>query len=141
MIGIVITGHGTFASGMLSALTILAGKPEAVKAVDFTLENSTDDLEFHLKDVIESMNECEGVLICTDILNGSPFKEALELSRELADQVQIRILAGTNLGMLVEADSARGYITNVDMLAELAEEEGKKQTIAYTDSETEETKE
>ena len=53
MIGLIVTGYGSFASGMLSAVELLAGKPEHFEAVDFTLENSTDDLEFHLKDVME----------------------------------------------------------------------------------------
>ena len=52
MIGLIVTGHGSYASGMLCAVELLAGKPEHFEAVDFTLENSTDDLEFHLKDVM-----------------------------------------------------------------------------------------
>ncbi|MCH3961886.1 MAG: PTS fructose transporter subunit IIA [Solobacterium sp.] len=135
MIGIVVAGHGTFASGMKDAVTLLAGKPEYFEAVDFALENSTDDLEFHLKDVIESMKGCDGILICTDVLGGSPFKEAAELSEELADKFDIRILCGTNLGMLIQADSARGYVNDVDMLADLTEEEGKKQIVKYVFSE------
>lgn len=131
MIGIIVTGHGNFATGMMSAVRLLAGKPEYFEAVDFTLENSTDDLEFHLKDIIDGMKECEGILIFTDILGGSPFKEAVELSEECSDQKDIRIIAGTNLGMLIAADSARGYVKDVDTLADLAEEEGKKQTVKY----------
>jgi PTS system N-acetylgalactosamine-specific IIA component len=131
MIGLIVTGHGSFASGMLSAVELLAGKPEHFEAVDFTLENSTDDLEFHLKDVMESMKDCDGILIFADILGGSPFKEAVELSEEMADQFDIRIVAGANLGMLIQADSSRGYINDVDTLADLAVEEGKKQTVKY----------
>ena len=35
MIGIVVTGHGHFPSGLLSAIELVAGKPENVTAVDF----------------------------------------------------------------------------------------------------------
>ncbi|MBR3349324.1 MAG: PTS fructose transporter subunit IIA, partial [Solobacterium sp.] len=35
MIGVIVTGHGKFASGMESALKLLAGKPEKFTSVDF----------------------------------------------------------------------------------------------------------
>lgn len=134
MIGLIITGHGNFATGIMSAVNLLAGKPEYFEAVDFPLENSTDDLEYHLRDVIESMKDCEGILIFADLLGGSPFKEAVELSEEYANQKDIRIVAGVNLGMLIAADSARGYVNDVDTLADLAEEEGKKQSVKYVEA-------
>ena len=35
MIGIVVTGHGHFPSGLLSAIELVVGRPENVAAVDF----------------------------------------------------------------------------------------------------------
>ena len=35
MTGIIFTGHGVFASGMLSAVSLLAGESDHVLAVDF----------------------------------------------------------------------------------------------------------
>lgn len=45
MIGIVVTGHGHFASGLTSSVELIGGKPEHYHAVDFVQEDSTDDLE------------------------------------------------------------------------------------------------
>ena len=134
MIGIIVTGHGTFASGMAEAVRLLAGMPEYFKAVDFTQADSTDDLEFRLKDVILSMDACDGIVIFTDVVNGAPYQEAVELSRELADKQDIRIVSGTNLAMLVQADTARGYVQDPDGLADLAAEEGRKNIVKFVDS-------
>lgn len=135
MIGLIITGHGEFASGMMSAIKLLSGIPEECVAVDFTQQDTTDDLEFRLKDIIEGMNSCEGILVLTDLYGGSPFNEAIELSHELQDHQDIRVVSGVNLGMILQADRARGYVNNVDVLADLAIDEGKKQTFKYIDEE------
>ena len=45
MIGIVVTGHGHFATGLTSSVELIGGKPEHYHAVDFVQEDSTDDLE------------------------------------------------------------------------------------------------
>ena len=45
MIGILVTGHGNFASGLTTALELLAGPQEAYQAVDFLPEHSADELK------------------------------------------------------------------------------------------------
>ena len=45
MIGIVVTGHGNFASGIVSALKLLTGEPDALEAVDFEGSQSAETLE------------------------------------------------------------------------------------------------
>ena len=44
MTGIIITGHGHFPTGLLSAVSLVAGKPEKVEAVDFTEGMSSEEL-------------------------------------------------------------------------------------------------
>ena len=36
MIGIIVTGHGNFATGVLSAAKLIAGTPEKLIGIDFT---------------------------------------------------------------------------------------------------------
>ena len=45
MTGIIITGHGHFPTGLLSAVSLVAGKPEKVEAVDFTEGMSSEELK------------------------------------------------------------------------------------------------
>lgn len=136
MIGVIVTGHGSFASGMESALKLLAGRPEKFLAVDFKQEDTIDDLEFRLRDAIRSLSECTGILILADIYEGAPFRESVEMKEKMAPQ-KIEIVAGVNLGMLMQINLSRGYVSDVSDLADLAVEEGKKQTLKYVYSESE----
>ena len=48
MIGIILTGHGNFATGMMSSVKLIAGTPEHFKAVDFPEGDSTENLAKNL---------------------------------------------------------------------------------------------
>lgn len=39
MIGIIVAGHGNFPTGIMSAVSLIAGNPEHIKAVDFVKGN------------------------------------------------------------------------------------------------------
>ena len=44
MIGLIISGHGNFASGLRSSLKLIAGEPCNVEYVDFEETDSIEDL-------------------------------------------------------------------------------------------------
>ena len=44
MIGLIVTGHGHFASGITTSLNLIAGDAKDYVAVDFEATDSTDDL-------------------------------------------------------------------------------------------------
>ena len=135
MIGVIVSGHGSFAAGMASALHLLAGPPENFRVVDFRQEDTIDDLEFRLRDCIREMNACTGILILTDIYEGAPFREAVEMKDKLAGEQRIEVVGGLNLGMLMQVNLARGYISDVTDLADIALDEGRKQIQKYVYSE------
>jgi PTS system N-acetylgalactosamine-specific IIA component len=136
MIGVIVTGHGKFASGMESALKLLAGRPEKFTSVDFRQEDTIDDLEFRLRDAIRDMSECTGILILADIYEGAPYRESIEMKEKMAPQ-KIEVVTGVNLGMLMQVNLSRGYVSDVSDLADLAIMEGKKQVLKYEYSESE----
>ena len=43
MIGLIVTGHGNFATGLTSSLKLIAGDPQYYVAVDFPQEYSVED--------------------------------------------------------------------------------------------------
>lgn len=131
MIGIVVTGHGNFATGLTSSVKLIAGMPEKYVPVDFKQEDSTDDLERNLTAAFEELKDCDGIMVFADLLGGSPFKVSVELSVKLQEQYKIVVMAGTNLGMLVEANMARGFIEDVDSLTDMAVTTGKDQVMKY----------
>lgn len=99
MNGIIVTGHGNFASGMTSAMELIIGRPKQYADVDFTSEDSVDTLENKLRREMENLKECGHIYILTDLLSGSPFNVSIKLLKDYPD---LRIVYGINLGMLME---------------------------------------
>lgn len=127
MIGLIVTGHGHFASGLTEALNVIAGPAENYYAVDFNMQDSTDDLAAHLQDAMDNLKDCESVLILSDLAGGSPFKVAVELGFPKGYEV----VAGTNLGMLIEINMVRQFMDDVHALAQQAITVGKDQVQLY----------
>lgn len=128
MIGLIVTGHANFASGLTSSLELICGKPTQYEYVDFLSEYSVEDLERELKKAIASLSDCEGILICSDLIGGSPFKSSVVLS---IGHENIRVVAGTNLGMLVEVNMSRQFIEDIEDLANQAVDIGRTSVMKY----------
>lgn len=128
MIGLIVTGHANFGSGLTTSLELICGKPTQYKYVDFLSEYSVEDLESELKKAIVSLSDCEGILICSDLIGGSPFKSSVILS---TGHENIRVVAGTNLGMLVEVNMSRQFVENIDDLANQAVDTGRASVMKY----------
>lgn len=127
MIGLIITGHGHFASGLTEALNVIAGPAENYYAVDFNLTDSTDDLARNLEEAMDKLSDCESVLVLSDLAGGSPFKVSVELGFPRGYEV----VAGTNLGMLVEINMVRAFMDDVHALAKQAVTVGKDQVQKF----------
>lgn len=128
MIGIIVTGHGQFASGLSSSVKLIAGLPEKYEIVDFLETDGIEQLSQKLETAINTLSECEGIIVFTDLVGGSPFKTSVELSFRYPNMA---VLGGTNLGMLIETSMARNFITNLDDLVRSALETGKDQLVRY----------
>ncbi len=129
MIGIIVTGHGNFATGLTSSVQLIAGNPEHYVAVDFLESNSSEDLANKINEAIDSLSDCDGILIFSDLLGGSPFKTAVEI--KMARKEKIEVLSGTNLGMIIESSMARNFIEDVTTLANSTVSTGKDQVYCY----------
>ena len=148
MIGIIVTGHAHFATGIESSVELIAGKQKYFKAVDFVEEEekSVDiydksldmlsasvqsnlkhygvdklqrDLELAINDLSQ---ECEGIIIFADLLGGSPFKTAATLAY---NRPYVKVISGSNLPMLCEISLARTMIDDLDTLVQTAINVGK----------------
>lgn len=129
MIGMIVTGHGFFATGITSALKLLVGEPEQYEAVDFELENSIDQLTEKLEGAVERLKDCDGILIMTDLRGGSPYNVASRLC--MAGIGGIEVLAGTNLPMLIEVYMTQGMAENTAALAGTAVNAGSSQVLRF----------
>lgn len=115
MIGLLVTGHGHFATGLGSALQLIAGNAENLAFVDFEADHSTDTLKENINKALDQLKGCDGVLVLSDLAGGSPFKASVECKVARPDQA-IEVIAGTNLSMLVEGFVGMGsYMSPLDM--------------------------
>ncbi len=100
MIGIVVSGHLNFASGVQSAVRAIAGEQEQMQFVDFVESMSTDELEAQLRKAAAEVNSGKGVLFLTDIPGGSPSNRATAI---MMDTEQVEVIGGANLPMIANA--------------------------------------
>lgn len=121
MIGLIVTGHGHFATGLTSSIDLIAGSQDNYVAVDFDGEG-TEKLENDLKAAIEKLSGCEGIIVFSDLAGGSPLKTAAIVT---AGNPNVKVIAGTNLPMLCEIAMARTMIEDLDMLVSSALNVGK----------------
>lgn len=104
MKGIIITGHGNFATGLASTLKLVMGEQEKTFFIDFTEDLSSNELNRKIENAILELNTDEGILIFTDILGGTPFNESSMLATKYSN---ITVFGGTNMAMLFEAFDIR----------------------------------
>ncbi|MEG0853191.1 MAG: PTS fructose transporter subunit IIA [Angelakisella sp.] len=105
MVTILLTGHGNFATGLLSAVRLICGTHRQVVAVDFAQEDSIDDLRTNILSVINE--EDNDILILTDIAGGSPYNTSVLLKNEFTGK-NIEVVSGANIPMLISAIMERG---------------------------------
>lgn len=111
MIGIIVTGHGHFATGLLSSIEVIAGKQEYIEAIDFHANSSNTELANSLEEAIGRLN-CSDILFCTDIAGGTPFNQSVILSTRMPNS---KVISGTNVPVLLEALFSRGNQTATSM--------------------------
>ncbi len=126
MIGIIVTGHGEFASGLKSALSVIAGEQEKICFVDFLVNHSSDDLSNNLNAAFKELSDAEGILVLSDLAGGSPFKISAELI--VTNNYKAKLIAGTNIAMLLEASLARNF-NDLETLASNLIDSGKESVM------------
>ena len=124
MIGLLVTGHANFGSGLTSSLNLIAGEQEAYKYVDFLPEYSLEDLSRELSKAMDELKDCEGILVFSDL----PGKTAVEVGFPRGN---VNVIAGTNLPMMVEIAMSRKFIDDLEMLTQSALDTGKEQIVRY----------
>ena len=128
MFCLLVTGHAYFGTGITSSVNLIAGEQEAYQAVDFLPTYSTEDLTREITKALDELKECEGVIIFTDLMGGTPFNVSAQIGH---GKDNIRIVAGTNLPMLVEIVMSRKFMDNLDELVDSVLETGKEQVTKY----------
>lgn len=94
---LLIATHGVFADGIKSALELIVGKQNSV----YTLCAYTNDMtavETPVKEIINSLNDMDELIIATDMLGGSVNNEFMKY----LDKPNIHLISGVNLPLLCD---------------------------------------
>lgn len=140
MVGLLVTGHGHFATGLGSALQLIAGNAENLAFVDFEADHSTEILTENLNKALDEMKTCDGVLVLADLAGGSPFKAAVECKAARPEQ-PIEVVAGTNLSMLVEGFVGMSAYNNPLDMANALIPAGKNYIVRFEQKDHEDNEE
>ena len=92
------------------------------------IKRNRENIAKKLTDAMDSLKDCEGIIVLSDLAGGSPFKTAVEIGFPRGN---VEVVAGTNLGMLVEINLTRTFSEDVHGLAESACNVGKDQVMRY----------
>lgn len=128
MTGIIVAGHGNFASGITSTIKLVIGIPENYEFIDFLEGESQKALLENLQGKVKALEGCEKIAIMTDIAGGSPFKTAVLLA---AADGKLDVIAGTNVPMLMDLVFSRLYKDIGEELILGVMEAGRQQIVRY----------
>ena len=129
MIGLIISGHGHFASGLHTSLNLIAGEPSNVEFVDFEENDTIETLKEKYYNSLKNLSECDGILALSDLAGGSPFKTLVEVKTEIEKPMEV--IGGTNLPMLLEISMTKDIFEDLSSLTDSALEVGRNGVVKF----------
>ena len=89
MVGLIISGHGNFASGLRTSLKLIAGEASNIEYVDFIETDSTESLMDKYLNSLKNLDNCDSILALSDLAGGSPFKTLVELKTKIEKPMEV----------------------------------------------------
>lgn len=118
MIGILVTSHGNFCIGIINALEMISGKNDSIHCVNLD-DNGIGDYSKRLNGKLDQLvKKYNNVIIFTDIVGGTPYNLCYQYILE--KNSSIKLIAGMNLPMLIEASLGLTYTDDINDLVKLA---------------------
>lgn len=111
MLGIILTGHGGFASGMEKAMKQILGEQTQFIAIDFPETSTTALLTSQLEQAVNTLDSEDSLVFLTDLLGGTPFRVASTLAMQKPGR---EVITGTNLQLLLEMVLEREDLSSED---------------------------
>lgn len=125
MIGIIITGHGSFPNGIYDSIKLIAGEQQQVSIIAF--QENQDKLEEELKAAISDLDKGDGVVCFADLAGGTPFNVS---SRIAATNNSVRVIGGANSPMILSGLFQREL--PLDDFVSMVINEGKENIKPFT---------
>lgn len=102
--GILVTGHGRFATGLADAVEVIMGPQDGLQAVDFSRTDTAVQLRENLVRGLDTLKSYDSIAVFCDLRGGSPFNVMHQLRKTRSG---VEILYGVNLPLLLAFISER----------------------------------
>ena len=114
MIGVLVVTHGSIGEALLtSAAQILGEAPAQVATLSVWRQDDPDDLVLRARELLETLDAGDGVLVLTDIFGATP---GHVVSRLLEDG-RVEGVSGASLPMLLRVLTSRNGSTGTKLSA------------------------
>ena len=122
MTGLILATHGTMASAALDVAQMLMGEQEAVQTIGFHMGDSLELLLQRFAEAFAALDDCEDILVVTDIRGGSPCNAATVMKTQ---HENARVIAGLSIPILVQffenRENAIPFNESVDAVIEVGQ--------------------
>lgn len=99
MAQLILTGHGEFATGLTSALSMVSGEIPAFSCVTFTENDVVTYADTLTAKIQEGIDAHGSALVFCDLKGGTPFNCSM---LSAAQDSRVEVIAGINLPVLIE---------------------------------------
>jgi len=107
VIGVLLVTHGEIGTAMLaSASQILGGTPPQVATLSVWRHDDPDDLVLRARELVETIDAGDGVLVLTDIFGATPGN----VVSRLLDDHHVEGVSGVSLPMLLRVLTSRNGV-------------------------------
>jgi PTS system mannose-specific IIA component len=122
MIGLILIGHGDVPKAYLEALEEFVGHQQAAAYVLVPSDGDMDAVRTELLKTIAEVDQGSGVIICADVLGGTPSNLAISCM----GSGRVEVITGVNLPLLIKLAGLRSAPDSLASIAEQAIEAGRK---------------
>jgi mannose/fructose/sorbose-specific phosphotransferase system IIA component len=102
---IIVTGHGTYATGLVDAAELILGTRDGLTPVDFPSTDSAVDLKAHLDAAVGAVPAEDSLVVLCDLKGGSPFNAAAAIAR---GRPRMTVVYGVSLPFLLDFLGRKG---------------------------------
>ena len=104
MIGVIVATHGEFGNSLLSTLRMILGDIESIESLALVPEDSLESFQSKMEKALGKVDPgAAGALVLVDMLGGTPFNVAIQLSQKR----RLEVVTGVNLPMLIKVSTER----------------------------------
>ncbi len=100
---LLFVSHGTLASGMAQALSMLVGEREDVLQVAFQDGMGLPEFQKNIETVIQPIQPTDELIVMADLVSGSPLTTTMAAISEKLGLTNVRAIGGMSLPMAITA--------------------------------------